>query len=312
MGWKASSAGGRRLAQGLLVAMLLTVLAPAVQAQRAGDFGRVPWTFFALRAERLGNRITTEVRIATLPAAAERQRFLPAPKGVPVSPSGAELVKLSVFTVIEILGRPPVRMESHVWFDPRDGTPVFRIRTRSGADDYHQLFWFTRAGVYRRQREPASPVEAAGPPESWTKSGENFYPYGSAAQGCPQILEPSILIYLLSATPVTEQAGVRSVCVFHKRQLHRVSVDPGSHETVSVDFLEKTPAGENRRSGTMRAQRIRIESQPLGTYHGDVEDLFADGVLLHVSLEGRLPLVVSYELPLIGRINLRLKEIHLK
>jgi hypothetical protein len=292
--------------------MLLTVLAPAVQAQRAGDFGRVPWAFFALQAERLGNRITTEVRIATLPAAAERQRFLPAPKGVPVSPSGAELVKLSVLTVIEILGRPPVRIESHVWFDPQDGTPLFRIRTRSGADDYRQLFWFTREGVYRRQREPASPVEATGPPESWTKSGENFYPYGLAALSCPQILEPSILIYLLSATPVTEQAGARSVCVFHKRQLHRVSVDPGTAETVNVDFLEKTPAGENRRSGTMRAQRIRIESQPLGTYRGDVEDLFGDGVLLHVSLEGRLPLVVSYELPLIGRMDLRLKEIHLK
>jgi hypothetical protein len=271
----------------------------------------VPWTFFALQAERLGNRITTEVRIATLPAAAERARFLPGPKGVPFSPSGPELVKLSVTTVIEILGRQPVRIESHVWFDPQDNAPLFRIRTRSGMDDYHQLFWFTREGVYRRQREPASPVEAARPPESWTKLGEHFYPYGPAAQGCPQLLETSILIYLLSATPITEKEGVRSVCVFHKRLLHRVSFFPETPKTVSVDFLEKTPAGENRRSGAMPAQRIRIESQPLGTYRGDGEDFF-DGMLLHVSPDGRLPLMVSCELPLIGRIELRLKEIHLK
>jgi len=251
------------------------------------------------------------VRIATLPAAVERARFLPGPKGVPFSPSGPELVKLSVTTVIEILGRQPVRIDSHVWFDPRDGTPLFRIRTRSGADDYHQLFWFTREGVFRRQREPASPVEAARPPESWTKLGEHFYPYGPAAQGCPQVLESSILIYLLSATPITERQGASSVCVFHKRLIHRVSFNPGTAKTVSVDFLEKTPAGENRRSGAMPAQRIRIESQPLGTYRGDVEDFFEDGMLL-ISPDGRLPLMVSCELPLIGRMELRLKEIHLK
>ena len=312
MAWKTPAAAGRRLGQGLLAAIFLTVLAAAVQAQPAADPGQVPWTFFALQAERLGNRITTEVRIAALPAAAERDRFLPGPQGVPFSPSGPELVKLSVTTVIEILGRQPVRIESHVWFDHGDGTPLFRTRTRSGVDDYHQLFWFTREGVFRRQREPASPVEAARPSESWTKLGEHFYPYGPAAQGCPPVLEPSILIYRLSMAPITERQGARSACVFHKRQLHRVNFHPGTAQTVRVDFLEKTPAGENRRSGAMPARSIRIESQPLGTYRGDVEDFFEDGMLLHVSPDGRLPLMASCELPLIGRMELRLKEIHLK
>ena len=273
---------------------------------------RVPWTFFALQAERLGSHITTEVRIATLAAAAERARFPLNPQGVQVSPSGPELVKLSAINVIEVLGRQPVRIESHVWFDPKNPTPLFCIRTRSGVDDYHQLFWFTREGVFRRQREPASRAEAARPPESWTKLGQHFYPYGPAAEGCPQIPETSMLIYLLSATPITEGQGARSVCVFHKRLLHRVGFYPETAKTVSVDFLEKTPAGENRRSGAMPAQRIRIESQPLGTYRGDVEDFFGDGMLLHVSPDGRLPLMVSCELPLIGRMELRLKEIHLK
>jgi len=263
MACRISSASGRRLRQGLLVAILLTVLAPALHAQPVADPGRVPWTFFALQAERLGNHITTEVRIATLAAAAERAQFPLNPQRVPVSPSGPELVKISVINVIAILGRQPVRIESHVWFDPKNGTPLFCIRTRSGVDDYQQLFWFTREGVFRHQREPASRVEAARPPESWTKLGEHFYPYGPAGEDCPQILETSMLIYLLSATPITERQGARSVCVFHKRLLHRVSFYPETAKTVSVDFLEKTPAGENRRSGEIPAQRIRIESQPL-------------------------------------------------
>jgi hypothetical protein len=205
MACKTSSASGPHLGAGLLAAILLTVFAPAVQV--AADPGRVPWSFFALQAERLGNRITAEVQIAALPAAAERAQFLPGPQGVPFSPSGPELLKLSVTTVIEILGRQPVRIESHVWFDPRDGIPLFRIRTRSGVDDYHQLFWFTREGVFRRQREPASPVEAARPPESWTKLGEHFYPYGPAAQGCPRVLESSILIYLSVGDPDHGKGG---------------------------------------------------------------------------------------------------------
>jgi hypothetical protein len=292
--------------------MLLMVLAPAVQAQPSAGPARVPWTYFALQAERMGNRITTEVRIATLPAAAERARFLPGPKGVPFSPAGSELVKLSVTTEIEILGRQPVRIDSHVWFDSQDNAPLFRIRTRSGADDYHQLFWFTREGVFRRQREPASRIEAARPPESWTKLGEHFYPYGPAAQGCPRVLETSMLICLLSEAPITEKEGVPPVCVFHKRILHRIGFHPETVKTVSVDFLEETPSGENRRTGTMPARRIRIESQPLGTYRGDVEDFFEEGLLLYVSPDGRLPLMVSCALPLIGRMDLRLKEIHLK
>jgi hypothetical protein len=272
----------------------------------------VPWTYFALQAERLGNRISTEVRIDTLPAAAERARFLPSPKGVPFSLSGPDLVKLSVTTVIEILGRQPVRIDSHVWFDPQDNAPLFCVRTRSGVDDYHQLFWFTREGVFRRQREPASPIEAARPPESWTKIGEHFYPYGAAALGCPRVLETSMLIGLLSEAPLTEKEGKPPVCVFHKRLLHRVSFHIETFKTVSVDFLEKTRSGEYRRSGTMPARRIRIESQPLGTYRGDVEDFFEEGLLLYVSPDGRLPLMVSCELPLIGRMELRLKEIRLK
>jgi hypothetical protein len=310
--WKTSFAPGRRLGWGLIAAILLTVHAPAAPAQPALDPGRVPWTFFALQAEKLGNRITTQVRIATLPAAAERARFAPSPQGVAFSPAGPELVKLSAITVIEILGRQPVRIESQVWFDPQNGAPLFCTRTRSGVDDYDQRFWFTREGVHRRQREPASRIEAAGPADAWTKLGEHFYPYGPAARGCPRVLETSTLIYLLSAIPITEKQAAPPVCVFHKRHLHRVRFNPEAAPMVSVDFLEKTPAGENRRSGAMPAQRIRIESQPVGSYRGEVEDFFEDGPLLHVSPDGRLPLMVSCELPLIGRMELRLKEIHLK
>jgi hypothetical protein len=42
-----------------------------------------------------------------------------------------------------------------------------------------------------------------------------------------------------------------------------------------------------------------------------VEDFFRDGTLLVLSLDGSLPLMASCELPLIGGVEMRLKEIHL-
>jgi hypothetical protein len=78
------------------------------------------------------------------------------------------------------------------------------------------------------------------------------------------------------------------------------------------DYLEKKGEGEARRSGSEPARRIRLESRPIGSYRGQVEDFFRDGTLLVLSLDGSLPLMASCELPLIGVVELRLKEIHLK
>jgi hypothetical protein len=43
-----------------------------------------------------------------------------------------------------------------------------------------------------------------------------------------------------------------------------------------------------------------------------VEDFFGDGTQLLLSSEDRLPLAVSGELPLIGRVEMRLNEVHFR
>lgn len=271
------------------------------------------WSFLALQAERLGNRVDAEVWITALPAAGEQTFFLPSPKGAPFRPHGLEVLKLSIRIRIDLMGRSPVRIENHAWFDPKDGTPLYLIRTRSGLDDYYQAFRFTREGVFRRQREPASAAEALRPVETWTKVGEHFYAYPPNADNCHSILETSTLIYLLCEASGYDPRSRSSLCVFHKRQLHRVNLqEAGTAEAVDFDFLEKRGGGEARRSGKAPANRIRIESRPIGSYRGEVEDLFRDGTLLYLSPEGALPLAASCEMPLIGRVEMKLREIHLK
>jgi len=271
----------------------------------------VAWSFLELQAERLGNRVDAEVWITALTAAGEQTSFLLSPKGTPLRPNGPEVLKLSIRIRIDLMGRSPVRIENHVWFDPKDGTPLYLIRTRFGLDDYYQAFRFTREGVFRRQREPASAAEVLRPLESWTKVGEHFYTHPANVENCHPILETSTLIYLLCKAAAYDPRSRSSLCVFHKRQLHRVSLQAGTAEAVDFDFLEKRGGTEARRSGKGSANRIRLESRPIGSYRGEVEDLFRDGTLLYLSPEGALPLVASCELPVIGRVEMKLREAHL-
>lgn len=296
---------------GLVVAAALLALGARVEAAdlaiRGPEAFSVPWSFLSLQGERLGSRVMADVRIEALRAAVEQVRFLPSPRGEPVSLSGPEVLKLSLRIQIDIIGRQPIRLDNHVWFDPRTGLPLYLTRARFGLNDYHQQFRFTQEGVFRRQREPASADEAAKPPESWSKVGEHFYAYPPGEEGCHPVSET--LIYLLFTASVPQKGDTAPLGVFHKRQLHRVSLRLIREEPLAFDFFEKRHDADTRHSGTMPVRIIRIESRPIGSYKGDVEDFVNNDTIVNLSLDGRLPLMVGCELPLIGRVELTLKEI---
>jgi hypothetical protein len=292
-----------------LLALIARVEAADLASPHPETFS-APWSFLALQGERLGSRVAADVRIETLCATAEQGRFLSIPRGEPVGLSGQDVLKLSLRIRIDIIGRQSIQLENQAWLDPLTGLPLYLVRTRFGLSDYHQRFRFTREGVFRRQLEPASAVEAAQPPESWSKVGEHFYAYPPNEAGCHPVSET--LIYLLSVGAGLQKGDVGPLSVYHKRQLHRVSLRPIQEETLAFDFLEKRRDVDTRHSGAMPVRMIRIESRPIGSYRGDVEDFVNNGTLVYVSLDGRLPLKASCELPLIGRVELTLKEIQFK
>jgi len=303
----------RRAPKGALRSALALIAAALTAAAGAAAQGaEVPWSFFALEAARLGSTATVEVALEALPAAAETPKFIDSARGRPLQAWGAEVQKLSVTTTVDILGGRRVRFENHLWLDPLTGTPLYLIRTRFGLKDYCQRFRFTREGVFRQQREPATGKEAEKPPDSWTRIGQNFYPYPPDRQGCPPVIETSMLISRVGAmSPATWDAN-ESLCVFHKRQVHQVSVRREPVQTLSFDYLEKKDGREARRTGSVAAPALSIASVPIGSYRGEVEEFFRDGSRLYLSPEDHAPLMVSGELPVIGRVEMRLREIHLK
>jgi hypothetical protein len=293
------------------VAAFLLVLAVGPSSADAGEKAAaspsvVPWTELRFRAEKLSGRITAEVRMEPEPAGSQATGFWPILKGEPSRPESATVLKLSIRLTIEPPGMEPLRMENRLWFDPVSLAPLRLIRTRAGYDDYLQWFIFGRDQVFRRQHEPENLRQAKGPPEKWTRVSEKGFIF--RAEGCPSPVETSMLVYLLSDAVARGVPDLSPRCVFHKRQLHRLSFRMERQPGLPYDYLERR-GGESRRcAGAGDAVTIRIESTPVGSYDGSVEPWFKEGFLTF-SADGRRPLVVACDLPVVGHVELRLDEV---
>lgn len=286
-------------------ALLILLAGPATGAPPAAP----AWSSFTMQASRLGSTATAVVERRMIAASAARSVFIDSPRGRPLETAQAEVQKLSITVVIEITGGRRIRLENHLWSDPHTGSPLYLVRTRDGLKDYHQQFRFTREGVFRRQREPASAREAAGPPESWSKRGEHFYPFPGDGARCPPIIESSQLIPLAAAFGEDGLGNVGPLCVFHKRQVHRVRLQPQPPQPIRFDFLERGPDGEKRRVGTVSVPGMRLTSQPIGSYRGNVEDFVREGTFFFLSPEGSWPLAAVGEMPFFGQVEMSLTEI---
>lgn len=291
---------GRGLAWALLLLAAAVVTAPAEEGPRLPVRG-------VFLAERLGGRIVAEAQI-------ERLAALPAPGAFPDAPphplcraaASGGLLRLSLVMRLELPGRSTIRIENHLWMEPELGTPCFLLRSRRGLKDYEQAFRFSPQGAVRRQREPATAREAALPPSRWTRIGEHRYPY---PEDCASVLETSGLFYRMLADGGAEMAGGEALCVFHKRQVHRVQLEEEDLKEIAFDYLELAGGARERRSGKTAARGLRVSSRPIGTYRGEVEEFLKDGTRLVLRRDGRVPLSAGFEVPLLGWVDLQLVEL---
>jgi len=292
------------------VALLALVLGLIAADGSAADSPcSVPWQSFSLKAEKMVGRITAEVQLDRVPAQPLPPGLWPAVRGEPLGPSGPTVQKLTIRVTIDPPGLPSLRMENRLWFDPVTGAPLRLIRTRSGMDDYVQWFVFGPEEVFRRQDEPANPAQAASPPENWTKVSRTAYAFRT--ESCPASSETSLVICTVSDAIARGTLDLPPQCVFHKRQLHRLTFQAERLERVSYAYLEQAGDGVQRRAGETGAVKIRIGATPIGFLNGKTEPWFKDAYLT-ISADGRLPLAVACDLPLVGHVEMRLDEIRFR
>jgi hypothetical protein len=175
--------------------------------------------------------------------------LLASPQGIPIKPQTSSAAEMTINTTIDPRFRSPVKIHNRIWFNPTDASALGRARLRRGDDNFKKMYRFTEQGVFRHRIEPKNKKEASLEPEQWTDIKDSFYPYDLTRLGCPFVSERSLLVFILSAADFSRNNEPLSLCVFGKRQLHRVQLQKRGRYPLSVNYIEKTQQTTNPQAG---------------------------------------------------------------
>ena len=205
---------------------------------------------------------------------------------------------------------------NRIWFDPTDASALGRIRLRRGEDDFKKMYRFTEQGVFRHRIEPKDKREAILEPDKWTDIKDTFFPYDTRQLKCPLVSERSLLIYLLSADPISKINEPVSLCVWGKRQLHRVQLRNEGTLPIKINYIQKIRQAESRKESTVKALKMTITAQPIERFSEEAENFSFLGLQKDISIylepDSLMPLQVSGFIPTIGRSDLTLSTVQLK
>jgi hypothetical protein len=280
------------------------------------DAKRIPWVRLFYQAQSFMVDVTVDMHLESLSADEVRAALIESHQGtvLPIPSIGA--YKLTNDIVVDSIFQPPVKIVNQVWFDPVDATALGRIRLRQGEDDQKKVYRFTQQGVFRHRKEPKDQKEAQKVPEKWTDVKDSFYSYSLDQLGCINVSERLLLTYIVSAVEGLENNKPLVLCIFGKRQLFRVQLKSAGLHPVEIDFVEKKQLTEHRRQDEVEAHKIILESQPLEADLDEVENFsflgFQKNIALFVHTASRLPVQISGEIPMAGKVTVKLHEVQLR
>jgi hypothetical protein len=276
----------------------------------------VPWSDLSFRAKSTVVDVDIDIRLAPFSRAAFESIWRSYPQSIPLPTVGQEIYNLEVDRVIDHIFTRAVRLWNQVLFDPRQSNSLYRVRLRRGKDDIKRAYWFSGEGVHRLRRMPEAKDEASLDPAKWTDVKTSFYPYELNRLECSQVVDPMLLIYVLSAAPIDGEGEVLSLCVFGKQQLHQVRLRYQGLEALEVDYSVKSEEGTVRKQGTVDGRKVTVESEPLVRDKKNAENFSFFGmhedIAIHVDPELRIPLQVSGKIPTVGLVTLKLSEVKMK
>lgn len=308
----------------MLAAAGLTVFGAAPPLSRAQseeavigfDPQRVPWKELRYKAKNWAVSLTVAMALEALPSEEAQTELVASDRGVPHKAAGRQTLRMRLDMELDAVFRDPVQITNVVWFDSRDAAALGRYRLRRGEDDFEKIYRFTDQGVFRKNREPRSKEEARGEPNQWSFNVQTFYAHDLEQLGCPAASERLLLIYAASAAAELFDGQPRSLCVFGKRQLHRVQLKAQGRRSIKVDYVESRQQAQNTRQGEIQALAIALEVKPLASSLDEPENFsflgMHNNIVIFLDPQSNLPLQVSGDIPKAGSGDLKLFEVELK
>jgi hypothetical protein len=279
------------------------------------DFHRVPWTQLSFHAKNFWVEVSTDIQMKSLRASDLDAVLLASPKGIPIKPQTSQINEMTINTVIDPRFRSPVKIHNRIWFDPTDASALGRIRLRRGDDDFKKMYRFTEQGVFRHRIEPKDRGEARLEPDKWTDIKDTFYPFDINQLKCPIISERSVPIYIISAAALSKTNKPLTICIFGKRQLHRVKIQKEGTHPIKIKYIEKKQQVETHKEDTVMAHKMVITAQPIESHLEDAENFsflgLHEDITIYIDSATGLPIQISGIIPSIGKAELKLNFVQL-
>jgi hypothetical protein len=206
--------------------------------------------------------------------------------------------------------------EVKVWFKTTDGLPYKRMRFRNDDDPWVKSYYWEDTGVRRHKIKPGASAENTQPSAKWTDRKEHFYAFPGESAGCSSISDPSLIFYLLSTLdPETLQAP-KEICVFGKKQVHRLTIQQVKSSPIEVSFKART---SSQKEETIKNQITplvySIKTAPMAPEKEEPENFSLLGlhknILIYMDPEKQLPVRISGSNNSIGKIDLELRNAEL-
>lgn len=275
------------------------------------DATKVSWTRLSFHAKNFWVEVSTDIQMKSLRASDLEGVLLASPKGIPIQPQISQLNEMTINTIIDPRFRSPVKIHNRIWFNPIDASALGRVRLRRGEDDFKKIYRFTDQGIFRHRIEPKDKGEARLELDEWTDIKNTFYPYDMKRLNCPMVSERSVLIFILSAAAISKDKPL-TVCLFGKRQLHRVQLRNDGLVPIKTNYIEKKQPVPNRKETVVHTNKIAITGQSLYTGKEASENFsflgFHKDISIYIEPSSGLPIQASGIIPTIGKAHLRLRE----
>lgn len=134
--------------------------------------------------------------------------------------------------------------EEKIWFKETTFRPYKRIRLNRGDAPWVKSYCWGDEGVRRQKNVPGNLSENKQAPDTWTKRTESFYEYPEEVAGCDSIFDPSLVFYILSTFQSGNQLKPFEICVFGRKQLHRMTIVQEKYSSLKVSYKSRSASPE--------------------------------------------------------------------
>lgn len=303
-----SSRKRRALGSGRSILMACVILLLA-HLGWAGEVAKLPswnpadltWSEIDLKAEKFFLTARSHLLISSTDACADVA-------GADLCPLEADDIPLKIELDSELLGR---RSKSGIWFSGRNGTTSRTHRLETGKKNRIKEYRFTPRSICVVRRNPAAGEDDT-LPEAWSDVSEEVRAYPRDAELACRVTDPTVLLYAASVAPLAQSGDSVRMVVLSRGCFFNVDLVWVERCVVAAEFIEVRAGTSVSVREERNARRLLLQPRPLQSSHDD--DAFSilglqGKVEVYVDETGGFPLLVTGQIKVIGRVEVRLQRV---